>query len=272
MEIKPLYDTSTIKFVNPVAVAPKKLESKTSTDPNGVIPNGIYKVINWEKKRQLITLVLSGLISLASIIMIVLYFTVFSSSWISLVIPSVIVLFSIYKLMITLGEKKYLSKSIQRYTEDLVIGISDTPPFISRLYMSLNKKQVRHNWITFTLMFYGGLFTLILWWLKDTSWWIFDFSKWIHGLFSNPELMVILFTVSLAIVIVLYIVLTIQRKKRILEIDSYFGSQMMSQSELETMKRDMNKTYRRLFIISVMVILIIPFVVRWVLKFIRGRK
>ena len=272
MDIKPMYDTSTIKFVNPVVSETKKLEKKSVTDPNGVIPNGIYKVINWERYRQLATIAISGLVAIASLIMIVLYFTVFSSMWVSLIIPSATLLGSMYKLMITLGERKYLIKSLRRYREDLAIGLVDAPPFISRLYGSLHKKQVRHNWITFSMMFYGGLFTLVLWWLKDSSWWIFNFDKWIHALFSNPDLMVILFTVSLGLIVTLYIVLTIQRKKRLMEIDSYYGSQMMSQTELETLKQGMNKSYRRIFIISLMVLFIVPIVVKMVLKLIRGRK
>ena len=272
MEIKPMYDTSTIKFVNPIVTETKKLEKKSVSDPNGLIPNGIYKVINWERYRQLATIGISGAIAIASLIMIILYFTVFSSLWVSLIIPSVTMLGSVYKLMITLGERRYLIRSLKRYREDLAIGLTDTPPFITRLYASLNKKQVRHNWITFALMFYGGLFTLVLWWLKDSSWWIFHFDQWIHALFSNPDLMVILFTVSLGFIIVMYIALTIQRKKRLLEIDSYYGSQMMSETDLQTLKQGMNKTYRRLFIVSLMVLFIIPIVVKMVLKFIARRK
>ncbi len=272
MEIKPLYDTNTIRFVNPTIVQPKKLEKRKAVDPNGVIPNGIFKVIKWEKRRQQFTIGLSALITLASIILITLYFTVFDASWIAIVIPSVVLLLAFYKSMITLGEMNYLKKALLRYSEDLAIGLTDTPPFISRLYLSLNKKQVKHNWITFFLMFYGGLFTLTLWWLKDVSWWIFDFKAWIHSLFSNPDLMVILFTVSLAAIVLIYLVLTIQRKKRLLEIDSYYGSQMMSASDLETIKQTMNKMYRRIFIMSVLVVLIIPIVVRLILRVIRGKR
>jgi len=43
MEIKPLNDSNTINFSAPVKTAP--LNKKIVRDPEGVISNGIYKVI-----------------------------------------------------------------------------------------------------------------------------------------------------------------------------------------------------------------------------------
>ncbi len=271
MAIKPMYETGTIRLSTPVTHV-RKLETKVVKDPGGTIPNGIYKVISWERIRQTLTLALSFTIMLASIILIILYALVYKTAAVGFVIPTLVLIASLWKASSTFLERNWLKRSVQRYREDLKIGISSTPPFISRMYLQLHKKQIAHNWLTFSLMFYGGIGTLLLWWLKDFSWWWLHFDKWINALFSNPTLMVWIFTASLIAVAVIHVMLSIQRKKRLLEIDSYFGSQMMPQSDIDSLKQTQNKMFRRIFIISVLVILIIPMVSLLILKVVRRKK
>ena len=264
MEIKPMYD-NTIKM----NVTSIKLEAPTKmkADKDRTIPNGIYKVIRWERIRQWFTIGLNISIVTAAIILTILYATVLDVSWIAYSVPIILFLLSGWKLLTTLFERGRLNRSVERYKEDLRIGLDTTPPFIANLYMSLHTKQVAHNWLTMFTLFYGGIATLLLWWLKDVSWWIFDFKSWIEGMFSNPTTMAWLFTTLLLTVSVLHIVFAIQRNKRIQEINSYFGTAIASTSDIETMKQSKNKMYRRLFIISIMVVLVIPILVRFILKF-----
>lgn len=272
MNIRPLNDTATLK-INISEIQTRSLATpKVSMDKTGVIPNGIFKVIRWEKFRQRFTLTFSALLLVSMIILITLYAMVFDSKWVSYIIPGVVALAAAWKLMATTLEFKWLKKSVETYKEDIRIGLTSTPPFISRLYIGLHKKQVAHNWLTFVLVFYGGIFTILLWWLKDVSWWIFEFKIWIHSLFSNPSLMMWLFTSALVVIVIMHIIFAIQRKSRMLDINAYFGQGIIPESEIETIKQAKNKMYRRLFIVSIMILLIIPLVVKLILRLIRMKK
>lgn len=272
MNIVPKYDSNTIKIATN---APTKLSLSTPkvvTDPTGQISNGIYRVIHWEMLRQFITIIVSGTLLLGAIILIILFSTAFKTSWPGYIIPVMMILLAGYKFFISLIEKSALKKAVTRYKEDLRIGLTSTPPFIVKLYQNIYKKQVGHNWLTFFLLLNGGILTILLWWLKDVSWWIFDFEGWIHAMFNNPTLMSWIFTVSLLAIAVVHIVMAIQRKKRILEIDAYFGSQIVPTADINEIKSSRNKAYRRLFIIYVMVILIIPLIVKMCMKLFRRSK
>ena len=270
MNIKPMFEQDTVTFATPVAQV-KSLETTSTVDKEGKIPNGIFKVIHWEKRRQLLTMILSGAIALFASILIAIYATKWDGSWARYILPGLLLVSAGYKLLTTNIERSGLKRAVDRYREDLNIGIDSTPPFIAKLYLELNKKQVRHNWMTFFMMFYLGGLTVLLWWLKDFHWWIFKFDVWIRHWFRNPELMSWLFTIALISIVVIYLYMTIQRKKRVLEIDAYFGSQIMKPSELAIIKQGMNKFYRRSFILSVMIILLIPIFVKIVLRLLRKK-
>lgn len=266
MEIKPLYD-KTIKM----SVTNLKLEDVKIRARDETIPNGIYRVIKWEKTRQLFTISLNIALIITAAILVILYQLNFNVTWIAYTVPTAIFLLSGWKLFSTIFERKALKRDVIRYKEDLKIGLESTPQFIARMYMKLHEKQVAHNWFTIATLFYGGTTTLLLWWLKDVSWWIFDFKQWISNMFDNPTTMAWLFTILLLGVSILHIIFAVQRKKRILEIDSYFGGALAPQSEIESIKQARNKTYRRIFLISIMIILIIPMVVKFVTKMLRGK-
>ena len=272
MKIKPLYETQTIKLINPVIKESQSLQkAKNKFDKYGNIPNGIAKVLHWEKIRQTLTLTFCGLILLGMIFLIILYLNILNSGWQSMIIPSLVSVGLIYKIFMTTLEKKYLNNSIKRYSEDLQVGITSTPGFIAKMYKALIQKQIRHNWFTFFIMFYGGIITLLLWWLKDYSWWIFRFDKWIHSWFANPDLMTWIFSISLLAVIIIHMVLAVQRKRRMLEIDYYFGSTIMPQTDIDSFKSTENKMFRRIFIISLMIFLLIPICIKLINKILRKK-
>lgn len=270
MEIKPKFDTNTIKIAAPVHRA--NLPQKIVKDPTGVIANGIYKVIRWEKLRQFMVLIFSLLIMLISIITMVLFYTVYNLGWAAYIIPGVFLLATFYKSMTTLFEIRVFKKAVAKYKADLAIGVAHHPPFIVKLYRNLYIKQVFHNWATFFLLLHIGLFTLILWWLKDKSWWIFEFEDWIKAAFHDPYLMQWIFGVILIIIAFIHVIFAIQRKKRILDIDAYFGEHIIAASDIDILKKDRNKVCRRLFLAYVLVILVIPLLVKWIIKFIRRKK
>lgn len=276
MEIKPLNDSTTIKFnIAETSVKTLQAPAKIKTDKEGIIPNSLYKVIRWEVFRQRFTMIFSSMIFVAMTIMISLYASkTIHTGWASYIIPATALLFSMLKLFKTIQEFFWLRKAVRIYKEGLKVdlGTNSTPPFITRIYTELFRKQVAHNWLTFTLLFYGGILTVLLWLLKDVSWWIFEFKKWIHSLFSNPDLMSWLFTAALIVIVVAHIVFMIQRRARILDINAYFGQNITPESEISIIKQERNKMYRRIFIMSVLIILVIPLAIKLILRIIKRKK
>ena len=269
MNVKPKYDSTAIKMSPPV----KKEFShgKFTKDPQHIIPNGIYKVIRWEILMQRINALLAFIFFIAATTIIILYAAVYESSWPKFIIPVLFLIASFYKLVISIMEHSRINRETNRYREDLKLNLASQPPLIIRIYRNTHVKQVRHNWATFFIILNGGIFTLVLWWLKDASWWIFDFKTWVRELFWNPDAMTILFASGLLLVLAIHILLAIKRKKSIFAIESYWGETLVAPSEIDELKQKYNKAYRRMFITYIMVILIIPICVRFAIKWIRRK-
>lgn len=71
MEIKPIYNTGTITFVeNPNKISAVKINSVYKKDPKGIIPNGIYKVFKHENSRYIFVFTLCTLLLLSQVIII----------------------------------------------------------------------------------------------------------------------------------------------------------------------------------------------------------
>jgi hypothetical protein len=73
------------------------------------------------------------------------------------------------------------------------------------------------------------------------------------------------------VIAILHVIFFIQRKKKLLEMHSFFGESLMPQSEIEIIKGGKNKAYRRMFIISVLTFLVVPIIAKTILKFIRRK-
>ncbi len=263
LELKPIYNTGTITFIeSPEKVTLKKIDSTFIKDPEGVIPNGIYKVFKHEKGRQKFLLIFFGIIMIGLILWLSLLSTVFFKKvhpfWF---VPSAVaIILTGWKLISTILDARHLSQSIAIYRESLLAGSRLTPPFISNLYIKLYKSQAKQNWIVIAFLFYGIIFTLLFWWLKDANWWIFTFKDWIHDLTKNPEFVGFLLIVIMIGVLIFHIYFTVYRKKRIIDIQSFFGNEVISQAEIDEIVKNKNKVYRRAFFISVLVVLVLPFI------------
>lgn len=245
-------------------------------DPQGIIPNGIYKVFSLEKSVKLASIITSLIIFLISGILIALFATspsLFINTannekikWGWYIIPSIAITLTFYLMTIELIELIGISRSVVAYRDSIKLGAISTPPFITLLYRKLILKQVRRTWLVVAIIFYVGIFTLIFWGLKDVKWKHLDFKKWIHNSFPNPELVIYILCGIMATVLVLHISFTIFRKKRTVDIQSFFGNEVMDYNELQEKKSKAHKFYAKIFLISILLILVLPFIIYIILK------
>lgn len=276
LEIKPIYNSGTISFSTPPSDLKnneKKLTRKISKDPKGIIPNGIYKVFDYEEKRLIITSIISFLFFVTFVTILALMFSkVLKYHWILYVPFFGLAGFSLVKLVYSIINMFSLKKSVNYYRESLSRDSKITPPFISKLYLKLNLQQVHHNWLTIFSLFYGTIVLVIFWWLKDVSWWVFEFKEWIAGLGPSPEVISYFSIGALAFVLASYIYLTIFRKKRIIDIQSFFGNEVVSQLEIDKMTMERNKAFSRIFGLSILIILVLPIIIKIILKYTKKGK
>lgn len=245
-------------------------------DPQGIIPNGIYKVFSLEKSVKLASIITSLIIFLISGILIALFATspsLFINTannekikWGWYIIPSIAITLTFYLMTIELIELIGISRSVVAYRDSIKLGAISTPPFITLLYRKLILKQVRRTWLVVAIIFYVGIFTLIFWGLKDVKWKHLDFKKWIHNSFPNPELVIYILCGIMAAVLALHISFTIFRKKRTVDIQSFFGNEVMDYNELQEKKSKAHKFYAKIFLISILLILVLPFIIYIILK------
>ena len=245
-------------------------------DPQGIIPNGIYKVFSLEKSVKLASIISSLIIFIISAIFITLFITspsLFINTannekikWGWYIIPSIAIVLTFYLMTIELIELIGISRSVVAYRDSIKLGAISTPPFITLLYRKLILKQVRRTWLVVAIIFYVGIFTLIFWGLKDAKWKHLDFKKWIHNSFPNPELVIYILCAIMAAVLVLHISFTIFRKKRTVDIQSFFGNEVMDYNELQEKKSKAHKFYAKIFLISILLILVLPFIIYIILK------
>ena len=70
----------------------------------------------------------------------------------------------------------------------------------------------------------------------------------------------------MAVVLALHISFTIFRKKRTVDIQSFFGNEVMDYNELQEKKSKAHKFYAKIFLISILLILVLPFIIYIILK------
>lgn len=263
LDLKPIYNTGTITFIeSPEKITLKKIDSSYIRDPKGIIPNGIYKVFKHERGKQKFLMFFLSLILIGVAIWIALLSTIYfeKTNHFWFFPSSLSFVLATWKLVFIILDNVHLKRSIDMYRESILADSRLTPPFISNMYLKLFKSQARQNWIVTAFMFYGIIFTLLFWWLKDVDWWVFHFSVWIRSIVNNPEIVGFVLISILVVTLVMHIYFTIYRKKRIIDIQSFFGNEVISSVEIHEIVRNKNKTYSKIFFMSILIILIIPFI------------
>ena len=267
MEIKPLND-------NTIVIKKSKIKFKSSKNKkiNSLIPKGMQKIIKNEKLKQFLLISISSAFSLVLIAYIMLLGLFYKSGWASYLFPIIILSIFLYKLFKTLVDIRAFNRRILKYEEDLKLDSNYIPSFLASIYKNSIQNQVIHNWLTFTIVFYGVLLTLFIWIFKDISWWILDFQSWIKSLLVDPNLWIIVLSVSLIFVFVLHLFFAIQRNKKKQDIKLYFGQDTQLLSNEVEVKNKLNKSFKRLFILKLMIISVFPIIIFLILKRIRKNK
>lgn len=245
-------------------------------DPAGVIPNGIYKVFEGEQNLKWVMISINILLFVIAFTFVFLFaykpklFVDVASgrkiSWTWYLFPAGAFLISLYFIVIEAIELLGIKKSVIAYRESINSGSTVTPPFISILYYKLSMSQVKRTWLVVAILFYVGLYTIIFWALQDAKWGLLDFDKWIHSSFPNPNAVVYILCGIMATVLILYIVNTFFRKKRMVDIQSFFGNEVIDYNDLQDKKSKAHRFYAKIFFISVLVLLILPFILYIILK------
>lgn len=292
MDIKPLITsegqnvkqieekTMVTNNMSDIEIKTKSISSKIrkTLDPEGIIPNGIYKVFRSEKNIKSFNLIIFSLTLIASLTLSLLfafYPTLFSNfltegvtkiPWGWYIAPVLFGVISLVLLIMDAIELNGIKKSVEYYREQLSEGITFTPPFVISLYEKLMRKQVRRTWLVVAILFYVGLFTLIFWALKDVEWKVLDFKKWIHDTFSNPDLVIYILCGIMLMVLFLFIIGTIHRKKRMVDIQMFFGNEVMNYTELSKERSAAHKFWAKVFFLSILILLVIPIIILLIVK------
>ncbi|BAP39484.1 MSC_0882 family membrane protein [Metamycoplasma canadense] len=257
---------------------------KKTLDPYGVIPNGIFKVFVAEKrikKFNILFFITIFFVSLTTSLLFAFAPSLFQKFlkdgqtkivWGWYIIPSILGVLSFIALIFDAIELNGIRRSVEYYREQINQGISFTPPFVINLYEKLMRKQVRRTWLVVAIIFYLGLFTLTFWGLKDKKWGALDFNKWIHSSFSNPDLIVYVLCCIILGVLVLFIIGSISRKKRMVDIQMFFGNEVMNYNELAKERSNAHKYWSKVFFISVLVSLVLPIIILLIVKRIVRKK
>ncbi|QJG66953.1 MSC_0882 family membrane protein [Mycoplasma phocoenae] len=295
MDIKPwnnnnnISNTKTVRVDIDQNINTKTFKStKTETiDPKGIIPNGIYKVFKGQRSVKLFNIV----IELVLLITGITFFTIFLTKpiwlnkeghipWFWYVVDIVGVLLVVWRLAIDSIELNGIIQTAKEYRNYIIRGETSTPAFITLLYRKIVMKQVLYNWLTIAYVFYFGLFIAIFWSLKEAQWWqsrgidpetkeaiyFLDFKAWIAHSFPNPMIWIYVFISVLVIGIVLHVVISLIRRSRIATIENFVGSNVIDYNKIMEDKQKTNRFYAKIFFISILILLVIPFIVILMVK------
>ncbi|MCC3160992.1 MAG: hypothetical protein K4H23_04765 [Mollicutes bacterium PWAP] len=273
MSFKPLYSAGNIKSV---AVHKQEKEQtqiisgfKKVENLDNFIPSSVFKIINRERIRQLSLFSSYFLMALLSVSLFLFFWIVLEIKNYSLIIPSGLFTYFIFRFAFICNEINYFSKSISRYRDELKRGAGENiPGFIPKLLLKLNARQVRHFWSMIFGVFFIGLTVLLFWFIKDVDFWVFHFHNWINN-FINPIIVVWLYIAFTSFAISLFLIMTIHRKKQIALIRQFYGNNIISDDELKEKRKKWNRFYSILFIGLIMILVVIPMLIFGILRLIK---
>ncbi|WP_373436494.1 MSC_0882 family membrane protein [Metamycoplasma equirhinis] len=237
-----------------------------------VLETGTKKIFKQELSFISAILIINTLLILISITSIlflkyapILFATTTKIPWGLYLIPSLIICFNLYFLIIKLIYFFAIKKALLLYKQDHFVS-----PLISLIYQKLVFNQVKRFWFTIAFLFYGSLIALIFYFLKGVEWKFFKFKEWFVIAFKNPNLVFYFLTNLLILNLLIYIILTIVNKKRTADIQVFYRNEINLQN-IENNKSKLNKTLAKIFIFSILTILIAPLITYLIARKIRKK-
>lgn len=184
--------------------------------------------------------------------------------------------FSAYKLVTSIIGLKEIKRDQQQVIAESRTGITTVPVFLLKVYRKLKVRITNMNWIAFTTyIVFGGLLLLYQQIVNHNVVVKFPFTEWklidSEHLATNPDWVKTKNFIAFALiaVVVLHVVTLINTRLRTGAIDSFYGYEIISNQEVELLKRHANIRNRRILIISLLCI----FLLIWLpYKIIKGKR
>ncbi|TDO19132.1 hypothetical protein EI74_0781 [Mycoplasma testudineum] len=293
MQIKPVNDTSTLNLVaiNQPRVQSVSFKGASTQELNSeqTVTFRIKSLFRFEKVINKLMLIFSLIVIIVAIsLSLVNYFdpsllltAQVKQSFQNLnqgfepivyvyIFSAVLILFAIFKIASVSIDLGAIKKAEIAYRSQANSSNRNVNPYITKLYQKLILKQIDHNWITIFLLWFGGLFVAILFWLKNADWSIgnpeafqlyipITWNVWIKNAFVDPDLVVTLFLVILFAWIILHIVFALIRKKRKTDIEAFFSTgEFIDQDTIDRWISGRRKIWFRSFLLVNLFLIIIP--------------
>ncbi|VEU59682.1 MSC_0882 family membrane protein [Mesomycoplasma neurolyticum] len=265
MNIKPLNSETTENEINaPEIKKEENLDLKTDE---------ALKVFHNEKGFLLFRIIIYLFLFIIISILVVLIstnqfkamkITKLDFHWSWLILPIIGLTFLFIKLISCFFTLFELNRGIKKFK---ATANQDAALVMIKIYKKLIFSQVHHNWWAFIVSFYTTIITLI----------IYGLSKWklTQEIINNSiPSWVYFYTIIgciLGSIFIIWLIFTIIRKKRIIDISHYFGLKISQFDSFDKQKNQLNRLYLKWFILTFLFLLFLPFLILLIIKKVRKK-
>lgn len=232
--------------------------------------NGMYRLINFEKKTKSLSLIFFLILLFISVITIFLIATkrvyleiinngknVHITPWWFYILPSFYSLYSIIEIILISIDIVTLKKAWSIVLNE-TNAQNFTPLFFLKTYRNLLKKQATSFWIAFSCIFYLSIFTAIIYGLSKIKNQTIVKRINLHNSFSDPKAF-IWFLVSILILIAMtYIFKAISLKIRRNNFELFFSISSIDYLEISRLKSATHKFCFKVFLWSIFLLVLMP--------------
>lgn len=279
MKYRPIQNLNTIEIVksnHDLGLA--QSNRRVYQDPKHQFSPRIYKVIRGEKILKITALSISFSIMIFSIILFILtWFKVgpFNTGGEKPLIGYLVLFGTLGFFSMIQGAKNSIENlkwthTVQRYRDAVSAGDYTSSTTFHIVYRKIILKDINLLWILIFILTYLGIITLIIFGLYQSGTWMagsrdghffieLPWREWLDNGFKNTRLFCLISVIIMASLIVAYSVIKVFDKKRLADISDFLGERSVEiQEQIETAKKDRNKMWARIYIISVVLTILLP--------------
>ena len=191
-----------------------------------------------------------------------------------LLVPiALIVGFSFYKFLVAIIGLREIGRDQKQVVAESKTGITTVPMFLLKVYRKLKVRITNMNWIAFTTyIVFGGLLLIYQQVVNNNVVVKFPFTEWklIDAEHIGTDAQWIksrnFMAFTLIAVVAAHIITLINTRLRTGAIDSFYGYEIISNQEVELLKRHANIRNRRILIISLLCIFLLIWVPYKIIK------